>query len=637
MFNAAPPEEPRPARLLDHLAWALKLLAISFVSLLLTYIVVGNLYLNLGLKQHASRDPRTFTMDYAWVWTLWPGHARVHDLLLTGQDSKIQWMVRVDEATVGVELLELVQQRFHATRIRAENVVWRMRFRLSDAEAEHPRARALPPIPGFIDPPMLPIGAPKPEPTDEDYNLWTAHLEGIDAEVQEIWIQDYRFTGDARLRGDFFFKPLRRVDLQPTRLEVRSGDLQVGEHVALTGIEGTLRAMLEPFDPRSTKGNDVVHALTATASIHAQVPGLEFLRHHLDPKAPELRDGSGAIDVDAGLERGVLTPGSKARVATQHLEVSAKDFGVQLAAEAALQVRDDGRGELRARVERAELRWPDGDAPVAVAEDARLSLETPADVTAPITPEVFSVDVPSLRVSDLRRILPTAPGAFRIQGGSALLRASLDRPEGGPARGELHADLWRAAARFNGIAAEASIGVDLQVDALDLAERSIQLRGNVGAGDVTVRHGEDAWRGWWAHVHLDDVLARAGEPFDVRGRARVKLRDATPIVGVLEGLDAIPPWATGLFSKGGVGIDVDLNKRGKGLAVGVHAIAGTQSVRGLLRQRGEQDERGAFLVRSGPLSAGISLGQDGAAVTPAAGDGWLNEQLAALRGGAQRQ
>ena len=74
--DAAPPGGSRPARLVTHLAWALKLFAISCFSILLFYVVVGNLFLTLGgLKWLASRDPQTFTMDYTSAWTYWPAHA----------------------------------------------------------------------------------------------------------------------------------------------------------------------------------------------------------------------------------------------------------------------------------------------------------------------------------------------------------------------------------------------------------------------------------------------------------------------------------------------------------------------------------------------------------------------------------
>ncbi|WP_437656985.1 hypothetical protein [Sorangium sp. So ce1182] len=52
--------------------------------------------------------------------------------------------------------------------------------------------------------------------------------------------------------------------------------------------------------------------------------------------------------------------------------------------------------------------------------------------------------------------------------------------------------------------------------------------------------------------------------------------------------------------------------------------------RGRLTKSDERDPNGAFLVRSGPLSVGIDLDQDGAGVHPLVGDDWVNEKTAAL-------
>jgi len=637
MLIDAKPRDPRLGRLVTHVAWGLKLFALSFSSLLLFYLVVGNLFLRLGgLKRLASMDPSTFTMDHGSIWTYWPGRAWAKGLQLTGQDSSIQWMVRLDDATVHVELGELFQQRFHATHVRGDGVVWRLRHRLSSGEADHPIARALPPIPGFADPPMLPIEAPDADPTHQDYDLWTAHLEDIDVDVQEIWIESYRYTGDARLRSeDFFFKPLRRVQLEPTGLEFRSGDLQIGEHAALTGMEGKLGAVLDAFDPRAG-GGGLLRALIAKVALHAQVPALDFVNHHVDPRKLDLRDGSGALDLDLAITRGAVSPGSTARLATENLDLEHEKFTANLAAEVTLRFDAEARGELAARVERAALRWPGNEAPVAVAENARLSLEVPSDLIAPWVPEVYSLDLPSVRVSNLAHILPPgAPRDIRLQGGSALLRAHLEARAGAPGRGSLHADLWSAAVRWKDIAVEGSIGLDLQIDTLDLAERTAALRGKLGAGKVSVRHGETTWRDWWASVSLERVQASAGKTMDLRGEARVKMRDARPILGVMAGMESIPLWTTEMFPLNGLEVDVNLTKKGPGLAIGLQAVSGAQSVTGLLKQQGEEEQRGAFLAKAGPLSAGISLGESGG-VTLAAGEDWLKEQLAALRNDVAR-
>ena len=624
-------EDTRPGRPLGPIAWSFKLFAISFLLFELLYVVVGNLFLNLGgLKRVASHNPDGFTLDYASVWTFLPGRAEARGLVLTGQADDLQWMLRLERATVNVALGDLLERRFHATRVRGDGASFRLRMRVQHEEAADPQNAALPPIKGFADPPLVPIGPSKADPTDEEYKLWSVELNDILVDMREIWIEGYRYTGDVGIRGDFFLKPLRALRVLPSTFAFRSGEVSLGEHQVLSGVEGTLEAQLDTFDPRGISWLGVLRALSARAHFRADVPSMSFVHHYLD-KQPAVRKGSGALDVHLGLDRGVFIPGSEARIMTDHVEVSAKDFAVALGVEASFRVDDHSRGEFAAQVEHGTLQFHGGDAPAAEVQGARLALEAPADFIGPWKPGVYSLDLPSLRVSDMRRLQPIAPSEFKFQGGSALIQGKLARIAGGRGQGALHADLWRASARWKDISMAGSFGADLQVQALDLAKRTARLRGEVGAGEVSIEGGGAAWSGWWGRMLLDEFELNAEKGLDLHADARFKLRDVRPIVGVMAALDAVPPWTKELMTMEGATIDVDLRKRGPSLAFGVEARAGAQRVAGRLVKR-DEEKSGAFLVRSGILSAGIRLGKSDSEITPAAGDDWLKEQLAALRG-----
>ncbi|UQA59108.1 hypothetical protein [Polyangium aurulentum] len=624
-------EDTRPGRDLGPIAWGFKLFAISFLVLELLYVVVGNLFLNLGgLKRVASHNPDGFTLDYASVWTFWPGHAEARGLVLTGQAEKLQWMLRLDRATVDVAMGDLLERRFHATRVRGDGAIFRLRMRLEPEEVPEPQTRTLPPIKGFADPPLVAFGPPEADPTDEEYKLWSVELNDILVDMREIWIESYRYTGDVGIKGDFSLKPLRSLRVLPSTFAFRSGDLHLGEHQALSGIEGTLEAQLDTFDPKGISWLGVLRAFTARANFRSDVPSMSFAHHYLD-KQPAIRKGRGVLDVHLGVDRGVFIPGSEARVMTDHVEVSAKDFEVALGVEASFRVDDHARGEFAALVEHGTLQFHGADAPAAEVQGARLALEAPADFIGPWKPQVYSLDLPSLRVSDMRRLQPVAPSGMKFQGGSALIQGKVARIAGGLGQGAVHADMWNASARWKDVAMTGSFGADLQVQAVDVAKRTARMRGEVGAGEVSIEGGGAAWSGWWARMLLDEFELRAEKGLDLLADARFKLRDVRPIVGVMAALDAVPPWTKEIMTMEGATIDVDLRKQGPGLAFGVEALAGEQRVAGRLVKR-EEEKSGAFLVRSGILSAGIRLGKSDAEITPAAGDDWLKEQLAALRG-----
>jgi hypothetical protein len=103
-------------------------------------------------------------------------------------------------------------------------------------------------------------------------------------------------------------------------------------------------------------------------------------------------------------------------------------------------------------------------------------------------------------------------------------------------------------------------------------------------------------------------------------------------------MDVIPGWATGLFTMERADAEVKLKRQGGRLELGLDAVSGSERITGLLQRRGDE-QRGAFLAKSGLLSAGVALGGDDPGVTLLAGDGWLKEHLAALgatRGAAKR-
>ncbi|AKT40813.1 hypothetical protein [Chondromyces crocatus] len=629
-----PSEPPQPTGVKAYAAcigWGMKLLVLSLLLLEGLYLVLGNLFLGLGgLKRLVSWDPETFTMDYDVAWSLWPGHARVRNFKITGQDTVLQWSMDIEKASVQVELAELFDLRYHATRVSAEGVVFKLRFRVSDEVADSAYARALPPIAGFADPPLAFVG-PVLEPTDADYHLWTAHLENIDAQIKEIWVEGYRYTGDMHARSGFYFKPLRKFSLDPSGVEIRSGELQTADHAVLRGMEGYLFASVDPSDMEYADVATMLKATQLHAMLEAQVPGLSFMRSLTGDDFPRFRDGSGALSLDVRVDRGVLSQGSRARYATERLDVDTLDGGATAALEADLRVHE-GRTHLSGDVDHATLRWarPSGG-PVAVVNGARATLEMPASLLEPWLVEDYALQLPSVRVPDLRRLLPDRQSPVQFTRGSAALRGALSGHRGQPGRGSLHVDVWNAAGSWKQLALGASVGAKIEVEGVDLVGKTATLKGTAGIGKAHVRAGESAYEDWWARARFSGVKVRLGRSIDVRGNAKVAMRDLDPFVGTLVGMDLLPGWSKPLISSKQVDTDVNVNKQGTRLSLGVQAIAGSQRVTGLLERR-QDDDRGAFLIESGPLSAGLQLGADGVSVKPFAGGGWLKEQLAALRG-----
>src|SRR6202044_1004215 len=97
--------------------------------------------------------------------------------------------------------------------------------------------------------------------SDDKYNLWTADLENVVAEdLREVWIDDSRFEGSARIDGRFYFKPLRAVNVGPAKITVARGAVLTGPKTLVDDLAGTtLVVALSTLDPRTAEGDDFLH------------------------------------------------------------------------------------------------------------------------------------------------------------------------------------------------------------------------------------------------------------------------------------------------------------------------------------------------------------------------------------------
>ncbi len=238
------------------------------------------------------RGDRLLTYDSAW--SVWPGVVHVKGFEVRGSDSVLQWMVQLDEVSCDIHLLELLKRKFYARNIRAKGYVFRVRLRVDPTDADNPLPTPSRSIPGYTNPPLLEAGPHEPI-TDENYDLWTAHLEDVDSTVREIWIQQYRYIGEGRLRGGFFFKPVRVVQVDPTLIELESGEVHVADHV-VARLSGYIQTTINPFDPRNVDGLNVLETIAARVALDAQLPGLDFINFHTGPSSGvRIEDGSGAL------------------------------------------------------------------------------------------------------------------------------------------------------------------------------------------------------------------------------------------------------------------------------------------------------------------------------------------------------
>ncbi|WP_437726071.1 hypothetical protein [Sorangium sp. So ce861] len=617
---------------------ALKVMLILPIALWLGYVVIGNVMLSTKLVARlVSYNPTDATLFYGSAWSLWPGVVHVKELRLSGSDSTLEWAVLLDEVEADIHLTDLFRKKFHAEDIRAEGFTFRMRLLVdptSERDLEAPHIQALPPIPEFTNPPLKPELPPKRdlESSDEGYNLWTVHLERVDTTLKEVWIQQVRYAGGGRVRGGFYYKPLRSVRVGPVALELRSGELHLADRV-VARVDADLDVTMNTFDPRDIDGLDIFDTTWARVRLDAQLPGLDFIHFYTGEGAePRIEDGSGGLRANLVVNRGNVEPGSSLSYGTSHLAASAGSLRAVVATDVDLRVDERGQARLAVAVPRATLERPGKGLPPIVVERASAAFDAPELHLMRLPPGFSSkVDVVAAAIPDLRWLNPdgAGPDAPRFTGGAAFARSSLEVDPLGRGTGAVSLLLKQGALAWKETRLKGDVKARVAIDAANLLGPTAKLgKSRVEIEDLAIEHKGEALPGWWARIDVDDAKLGRGL---MEAAIRLECKDARPAVALLDAEDAIPGWAAGLLTMEGLKASATVRRKESDVDFRLlEAQGGNLAIRGRLTKSDGQDPLGAFLVKSGLLSVGIDLERDGAGVHPLVGDDWVNEKMAAL-------
>ena len=204
---AVVPEAPRRRRRLRRiLTWAFG----TLLGVYVLYVVAVNSFLNFGFHLlFAGTNSVNATLGRAF--SFWPGTAYVRDARIVFQDNNLQWTLDIANATVDVDMLAFAQRTFHATSVKGEGAVFRMRHRVEPGAVNEPTTAALTQIPEFPGPAVFEATVPEAPLTEATYNLWTVHLEDVDVGISEAWVQQFRYVGGGRAKGKFRLRPARTL------------------------------------------------------------------------------------------------------------------------------------------------------------------------------------------------------------------------------------------------------------------------------------------------------------------------------------------------------------------------------------------------------------------------------------------
>jgi hypothetical protein len=298
-------------------------------------------------------------LDYASAYSVVPGHVHVKRLRLRFEDYNVQFQVFVEKGTLDIGLSELVARKFHVYSLLADGVSFRMRHKSHGVGNNAERFAAYPKIEGFADPPLY-HGVKSPSTPDDQYDLWQVRIDDVVAHANELWVLEYRYTGDAEARGSFLVQPERLVRVEPAALRIRRGTLRVGATPVARQLNGTIECSVPHLDVKNTVGVEVFHSISTKLDLNLADGDARFLNVYGAPKHEPKVSGPLSMSIRARITRGVVEPGTQLLAATPALELAWPNV---TSARTRAQPERDAAGRSRRRSTRHIVHRRASDAP----------------------------------------------------------------------------------------------------------------------------------------------------------------------------------------------------------------------------------------------------------------------------------
>lgn len=563
------------------------------LGLELFYLAAANIALKTSLIKRGVATADGIFLEYGSAVSWLPGRARVSDLSLRVEDYNVQFLLKIERAELDVGLDELMHKRFHVFRLRADGVSFLMRHKVHEATGHGERLAAFPKIAGFADPPLY-VGSPSPPISDEQYDLWQVQIEDVIARAKELWILEYRYQGDAEARGSFLVRPARLVQVDPARLELRSGTLSLGPHLVARTVQGNLAVSVPNLQVQKVEGAAVFREISLQAQLELGQGDLDFIDAYREPGGPSVR-GAAAWSLRPRVQRGVVQPGTVLAVDASALEVTVPSpdkpsVVVSGPTQVGVVVTEAAPEQLSLAVtaNTLELNRLEGGRspklPSPTVESAKLlTTIRPVDLSQPSRVVSMRSSVARAHVPNLFWFQPwlSSDGSVRIDGvGNASFEASCDE------------------------------------------QRVCQVeRARIDVAGARLALGERASEPLSGSFLAENVLVPLYGP-KLAGQARLELSSAR----------ALLPLVTSLPIKDAISSTLELAQLRAHFALSgssadlrlllLQARSGNLSARGTYRQRLRQQE-GALLLSTGLLNVGVTLRDGVTDVSPLVGDDWL--------------
>lgn len=314
---------------------AISLAVVAAIIAVITLVVPNALLRSDFIRERINRDPDESWLDYDSAVSRWPGELRVKNFRFRDRDPEAEWALQLEDAELTYSIAALLRRRFHVTRLSGRGFVFRARRRLARAEATPTRLSRLPSIAGFPDPPAIGPSKPDPPPTGKE---WSIQIDPVAIdEVREIWIDEYRYDGKARLTGGFFLRPKHRAEVFRGKLSARRGTLRSGRDVIAGDVRATIDARIATWNPREYPGSKMLRFVSGDTEASGRLDDAEIVNRLIgNPPGTRFERGSGRMSVRGSVEEGV---------AKATIDYASRDLALRVL-DVEMRGRFDGRMQL---------------------------------------------------------------------------------------------------------------------------------------------------------------------------------------------------------------------------------------------------------------------------------------------------
>ena len=601
----------------------------GILGLYVFFLVAVNVFIKTGsLRSLLNKSPEKVFIDYETATTFWPGRVHVTHISVRGRDGNIEWIVLLDEADVVIGLLDLTKKRFHAERVRGNGVSFRLRQRLEKEEVSPALTDALPPIPGFADPPLRNV--PLLPPTVDMSAVWSVFLENVEAtNVREVWIDQYRYGGHSHVQGGFSLQPLREVTVGPAHVDVADGDVFLGKDVITSGVKGTVDCTMRAFDPKAESAV-IVQSLTASAQLDGQFESAHFVNTYTKDD-PHFDHGKGQLHSSVRVRDGAFENGSTVNAQIKGLTVASGEYHSSvdsvLTVEVSLSKSGKSQGHAKLAASATVSRKGFDTSPIrspGIVVEAHVADLAIADALKGAT---YSFDTGKSEIPDVRVFTSyiDPKSEFQLNAGKGNAAAHLElTPETKVAQGHAALDLEGLGFRLQKTQGRATAALRVKLASKDYAKALDFSGSSLDLKDVDIAE-EGPHPVWWGHVDLGDTrVGLAGGP-TFHSVMISHFRDGRPVLALLRA--EVPAWVRGLTSLeelvASTVIDVAPNDAS---LTAIHATGGGYDFAGTFRARNGQDH-GLFLIQKSFLSLGIEVKNGSTTLEPLFASAWYQERL----------